>query len=65
MIEHDRGGITIPGGMVTKFVQCCTSLAEARRSLPDLTAEEYRAIRAGELRFVGDSKNGLSLEPVA
>ena len=61
VIKRTRGtkGMTITGPAFHDFVLVCKSLDEARRSLPNLTEEQFAAIRAGKATFQGDTKEGL------
>lgn len=55
------GPLVISARFVNHFVVECKTLAEARRSLPDLTEEQFKDIRAGRSRLVGDTEVGLQL----
>lgn len=58
-IQRD-GTLTFTARFVMHFVMACASVEEARRSLPDLTEQQFAALRSGKARLTGDSKAGLN-----
>lgn len=59
MAIERSGQLVFTARFINHFVMACSSLDEARRSLPDLTQEQFDKIRAGQARLVGDSALGL------
>jgi hypothetical protein len=59
-IESD-GSLIFTARFVHHFVMACDNVTEARKSLPDLTPEQFAKIRDGRARLVGDTKIGLRI----
>lgn len=59
MAIERSGALVFTARFINHFVVICKSLEEARRSLPELTQEQFDMIRAGKAALHGDSKVGL------
>lgn len=51
--------MVIDGSLITRFVQMCRELAEARESLPTLTDAQYASVQDGTAWFEGNTRDGL------
>lgn len=52
--------IIMDGSLVTRFVEICKNLEEARKSLPTLTPKQFKKVRNGEAWFEGNTRDGIT-----